>query len=41
MSKRSEVNADVLNGIAYDVSGNRIFVTGKRWPKLYEIKVTE
>jgi len=40
-SKRSEVNADVLNGIAYDASGGRIFVTGKRWPKLYEIKVTE
>ena len=41
VSKRNEVNADVLNGIAYDASGNRIFVTGKRWPKLYEIKVTE
>jgi glutamine cyclotransferase len=32
---------DVLNGIAYDNKGNRIFVTGKRWPKLFEIKVTE
>jgi len=41
VSKRNEVNADVLNGIAYDASGNRIFVTGKRWPKLYEIKITE
>lgn len=40
-SKRTEVNADVLNGIAYDASGNRIFVTGKRWPKLYEIRVVE
>jgi glutamine cyclotransferase len=30
---------DVLNGIAYDASGNRIFVTGKRWPKLFEIRV--
>ncbi|NSW93344.1 MAG: glutaminyl-peptide cyclotransferase [Bacteroidales bacterium] len=40
-SKRIEVNADVLNGIAYDESGNRIFVTGKRWPKLYEIRVVE
>lgn len=28
---------DVLNGIAYDASGDRIFVTGKFWPKLYEI----
>jgi glutaminyl-peptide cyclotransferase len=34
-------NTDVLNGIAYDKAGNRIFVTGKNWPKLFEIKVTE
>jgi len=33
--------ADVLNGIAYDKENNRIFVTGKRWSKLFEIKVTE
>lgn len=30
----------VLNGIAYDSVGNRLFVTGKLWPKLFEIKVT-
>jgi glutaminyl-peptide cyclotransferase len=30
---------DVLNGIAYDVLGNRLFVTGKQWPKLFEIKL--
>jgi glutamine cyclotransferase len=29
----------VLNGIAYDAKDNRLFVTGKLWPKLYEIKV--
>ena len=40
-SKRREVNADVLNGIAWDAKGGRIFVTGKRWPKLYEIKIME
>lgn len=40
-SKRIEVNADVLNGIAYDEAGGRIFVTGKRWPRLYEIRVVE
>ncbi len=34
-------DTDVLNGIAYDKEGNRIFVTGKRWPELYEIKVIE
>jgi glutamine cyclotransferase len=32
---------DVLNGIAYDKDGNRIFVTGKKWPKLFEIRLTE
>jgi glutaminyl-peptide cyclotransferase len=30
---------DVLNGIAYDAKGDRIFVTGKRWPKLFEIRL--
>jgi len=32
-------NTDVLNGIAYDVLGDRLFVTGKFWPKLFEIKI--
>lgn len=31
--------ADVLNGIAYDPAGKRIFVTGKKWPRLYQIQV--
>ncbi len=31
--------ADVLNGIAYDAAGERLFVTGKYWPKLFEIKI--
>ena len=30
---------DVLNGIAYDAGAGRLFVTGKLWPKLFEIKV--
>ncbi len=30
---------DVLNGIAYDPEGDRLFITGKFWPKLFEIKV--
>jgi glutamine cyclotransferase len=29
----------VLNGIAYDAAKDRIFVTGKLWPKLFEIKL--
>lgn len=30
---------EVLNGIAYDSANNRIFITGKYWPKLFEIKL--
>ena len=30
---------DVANGIAYDSAGDRIFVTGKFWPTLYQIRV--
>ncbi len=30
---------DVLNGIAYDATQHRLFVTGKLWPKLFEIQV--
>lgn len=29
----------VLNGIAYDQAGDRLFVTGKLWPRLFEIKI--
>lgn len=32
-------NEDVLNGIAYDAAGKRIFITGKYWPMLFEIEV--
>ena len=32
-------NADVLNGIAWDTKGKRLFVTGKKWDKLFEIKI--
>ncbi len=31
----------VLNGIAYDQSTDRLFVTGKLWPKLFEIRLKE
>lgn len=31
---------DVLNGIAWDAQHDRLFVTGKCWPKLYEIRLT-
>ena len=40
MDKRELSDPDaVLNGIAYDASENRIFVTGKLWPKLFDIKI--
>ena len=32
---------DVLNGIAYDAENDRLFVTGKRWPKLFEVRLIE
>lgn len=31
---------NVLNGIAYDVTEDRLFITGKMWPQLFEIKLT-
>lgn len=36
---RYGIKTDVLNGIAYDAKGKRLFVTGKLWPKLFEIEV--
>ena len=30
---------DVLNGIAWDAAGKRLFVTGKCWPRLFEIRL--
>ncbi|MEO6725757.1 MAG: glutaminyl-peptide cyclotransferase [Blastocatellia bacterium] len=30
---------DVLNGIAYDEAGDRLFITGKLWPKLFEVRL--
>lgn len=36
---RTDTDLDVLNGIAYDNENGRIFVTGKNWPKLFEIRV--
>jgi glutamine cyclotransferase len=32
---------DVLNGIAYDAEGKRIFVTGKLWNKLFEVEINK
>ena len=32
-------STEVLNGIAHDPATGRLFVTGKRWPKVYEIRL--
>ena len=36
-----DANTDVLNGIAYNPETKKIYLTGKNWPKLYEIKLIE
>ncbi|MGH2532933.1 MAG: glutaminyl-peptide cyclotransferase [Thermomicrobiales bacterium] len=36
---REEYQVDVLNGIAHDPETDRLFVTGKLWPKLFEIEL--
>ena len=36
---KSSRGVDVLNGIAYDAANDRLFVTGKLWPKLFEIDI--
>ncbi|RYG07215.1 MAG: glutaminyl-peptide cyclotransferase, partial [Chitinophagaceae bacterium] len=36
-----DIGNNVLNGIAYDEVGKRLFVTGKKWPHLFEIKLSE
>ena len=36
--KTQNPGVDVMNGIAYDSVKNKIFVTGKLWPNIYEIR---
>lgn len=38
-AEEQEPTTDVLNGIAYDAEQKRIFVTGKKWPKIYQIEL--
>ena len=37
--ERIDYTTDVLNGIAYDAEKDRLFVTGKLWPKVFEIRL--
>lgn len=39
LSNQERQGTDVLNGIAYDAVGKRLFVTGKLWPKLFQIEI--
>jgi glutaminyl-peptide cyclotransferase len=41
VNKLPDPGNDVLNGIAYDAKHDRLFVTGKCWPKLFEIKLVQ
>ena len=39
--KAKDPVADVPNGIAYDTAAKKIYITGKRWPELYEIELSK
>jgi glutamine cyclotransferase len=39
LPEADRARADVLNGIAYDAKADRLIVTGKLWPRLYEIRL--
>ena len=39
LTPAERARTDVLNGVAYDAKADRLFVTGKWWPKLFEIKL--
>jgi glutaminyl-peptide cyclotransferase len=39
LADRDPEHTDVLNGIAYDPAGDRLFVTGKNWPKVFEVRL--
>ena len=40
-SRLRTAGTDVLNGIAYDEKTGKIYLTGKNWPRLYEIRLVE
>ena len=39
MNKKNYKNIDVMNGIAFNKVSNTLYITGKWWPGLYEIKL--
>ena len=40
-SKLRDADTDVLNGIAYNPLDGKIYLTGKNWPRLYEVRLVE
>jgi glutamine cyclotransferase len=41
LSPPERAGSDVLNGIAYDAAADRLFVTGKWWPRVFEIRLVK
>src|SRR5438034_672944 len=41
LTPAERAKTDVLHGLAYDETQDRLFVTGKLWPKLFEIKIVK
>ena len=41
MNKKNYKNIDVMNGIAFNEKSNTVYITGKWWPSLYEIKLSK
>ncbi len=39
LSEEERLGRDVLNGIAYDDQSDRLFVTGKLWPEVFQVEV--
>jgi len=40
LTEREREATDVLNGIAYDEATDRLFITGKLWPRVFEVRIT-
>jgi glutamine cyclotransferase len=40
LSAREREGTDVMNGIAYDAAADRLFITGKLWPRVFEVRIT-
>lgn len=40
LTPREREGTDVLNGIAWDEKSDRLFITGKLWPRVFEVRIT-